>query len=122
MPASKPRLRRALLTWLATGFLGTGQAQQDGGPDYYRVSGVSPGSVLNLRAGPSVEAAVLARIPAGATGLRNLGCEGGLSFAEWSAATEAEREAGRRRRWCRVEYRGTEGWAAGWFLVEGGPR
>jgi hypothetical protein len=26
-----------------------------------------------------------------------------------------------RRRWCHIEYRGLDGWAAGWLLGEGGP-
>ena len=94
---------------------------QDGGPDYLRVSGVSPGSALNLRAQPSIEAPIIGRMPANSDGLRNLGCSGGLSFAEYQNASAAERATGARRRWCRVEFRGTEGWAAGWYLVEGGP-
>jgi len=94
---------------------------QDGGPDFYRVSGVSSGSALNLRSGPSIDATVISRIPAGVDGLRNLGCEGGLSFAEFERANAAEREAATRTRWCQVDYQGAIGWAAGWYLAEGGP-
>lgn len=89
------------------------------GPDFFNVSGVSDGSVLNIRAAPSTTAAVLATIPANAQGIANLGCEGGLSLAEWETATDAEKEASRQSRWCRVGFDRTIGWAAGQFLVEG---
>jgi hypothetical protein len=99
----------------------TASSAQDGGPDYYRVSGVSSGSALNLRSNPSIDATVIGRIPAGVDGLRNLGCEGGLSLPEFERANAAEREAATRTRWCQVDYQGVIGWAAGWYLAEGGP-
>ncbi len=73
-----------------------------GGPDYFRVN--TSGGPLNLRAGPSAGAGLVARLPNG-TNLRNLGCR----MAEG-------------RRWCQVATLadpGQEGWAAGDFLVEG---
>jgi hypothetical protein len=90
------------------------------GPDFYRVRGVSATSALNLRAEPSVDAPRIARIPADATCLRNLGCQGGLTFEEFTTLSEADK---RRRteenpRWCKVEYRGTVGWVAGRYLAE----
>jgi hypothetical protein len=85
------------------------------------VSGVSSGSALNLRSGPSIDATVIGRIPAGVDGLRNLQCQGGLSFAEFERANATEREAATRTRWCQVDYQGAIGWAAGWYLAEGGP-
>ena len=89
------------------------------GPDYFRVVGVASDDVLNIRAGPSASAAKIGVIPPGADGVHNLGCEGGLSIVEWEAATPAEREAGRRKRWCRIAYGGVQGWVAGRFLAEG---
>lgn len=89
------------------------------GPDFWAVRGVRPGSVLVIRAGPSLDAARLGAIPADGTGLRNQGCTGGPAFAEWQAMTAAERAAAAKRRWCRIEYRGVEGWVAGRYLVEG---
>jgi heat shock protein HslJ len=94
------------------------QAEADG-PDFYRVTGVSEGSSLNVRAGPGLDHPVVGSLRFGADGIRNLGCEGGLTFAEWQQASPAEREAGRKRRWCRIEQGGTVGWAAGWHLAEG---
>lgn len=89
------------------------------GPDFYRVSGVAADDVLNVRAGPSAKDPIVGTVPPNADGLRNLGCTGGLTFTEWEKASASEREAARRRRWCRIEYRGVVGWVAGRFLAEG---
>lgn len=89
------------------------------GPDFFKVVGVPSGDVLNIRAGASAGHARIGRIPATADGIRNLGCIGGLSFADWQKASEEERAAGARTRWCKIEYAGVEGWVAGWYLGEG---
>jgi hypothetical protein len=73
----------------------------DGGPDYWKVAGVSAGDLLNLRAGPSTANKVLARLANG-TALRNLGCK--MSGGQ---------------RWCKVEAPDATGWVAGSFLREG---
>lgn len=88
------------------------------GPDFFMVRGVASDDVLNIRAEPSASAAKIGEIPPDGSGLQNLGCEGGLSFAEWQEATEAEREAAQRRTWCRISYEGTQGWVAAQFLTE----
>ncbi|SIO47781.1 Heat shock protein HslJ [Rhodovulum sp. ES.010] len=95
-----------------------GRAEADG-PDFFRVTGVAADDVLNIRAAPDARAGKVGEIPPGADGLRNRGCKGGLGFADWQAATEAEREAAARDRWCRVVFEGVEGWAAARFLAEG---
>lgn len=89
------------------------------GPDHFRVIRVAAGDVLNIRAAPDAKAAILGTIPPDGDGIRNLGCQGGLSIDDWMRASEAEREKSARRRWCRVEYRGVEGWSAGFYLGEG---
>ena len=89
------------------------------GPDFLRVTGVSEGSVLNVRSGPGLGHPPIGSLAFDADGIRNLGCEGGPTFAEWQAATPEEREAARKRRWCRIEHGGTVGWAAGLHLGEG---
>ena len=74
-----------------------------GGPDFWQVAGLDPGDKLNLRAGPSTDAAVLARFPEG-TILRNRGCK--------MTGT---------RRWCDVEARDdatVRGWVSGRYLHE----
>jgi hypothetical protein len=94
------------------------RAEADG-PDFYRVTGVSEGGRLNVRAGPGLEHPTVGSLAFDADGIRNLGCEGGPTFAEWEGASPAEREAFRMRRWCRIEHGGTVGWAAGGHLAEG---
>lgn len=99
---------------------GPAEATADG-PDHYRVRGVSPGSVLNLRAEPSTAAPRIGRIPSDARCLRNLGCQGGLTLEEFttlSAAAQKLRSL-ENPRWCKVEYRNAVGWVAGRYLAEG---
>ncbi|WP_380055102.1 SH3 domain-containing protein [Falsihalocynthiibacter sp. SS001] len=98
-------------------FPAVGHAEADG-PDYFMVEGVASEDVLNMRAGPSASDSIVGKIPPNATGIRNLGCEGGLSFEEWTAATDEERDAAKHDRWCQVEYNGVTGWSAGRYLVE----
>jgi len=93
-------------------------AAADGGPDYYAVTGVAAGSVVDMRAAPSAESAKVGEIPHDARGLQNLGCTGGPSFAEWTKMTESERKQAGRDRWCKVRYRGVVGWVAGEYLTE----
>jgi len=74
-----------------------------GGPDFYQVA-TSGGGGLNLRVAPSSGAGVVTRLKNGQN-VRNLGCR----MAEG-------------RSWCRVATLadpGSEGWAAGDFLIEG---
>ncbi len=89
------------------------------GPDHFRVIRVAPDDVLNIREEPHARARIVGTIPPDGNGIRNLGCEGGLAIDDWMSASEAERAASARRRWCRIEYRGIEGWSAGFYLGEG---
>lgn len=90
------------------------------GPDFYAVRGVAKGDVLNIRAAPDPRAPKVGEIPPDGTCLRNLGCQGGLSFDEFSTlspAAKARREQ-ENPRWCKVEYQGVTGWVAGRYLSE----
>ncbi|MCF6272192.1 MAG: META domain-containing protein [Rhodobacteraceae bacterium] len=89
------------------------------GPDFFRVVNVSSDDVLNIRADSNSDSAIIGTIPPGAQGVRNLGCVGGMTFAEYDAATDAERAAGALRGWCNVEYDGVTGWASQKYLREG---
>jgi len=103
--------------------LGPGPAAADAdGPDFYRVTGVGPDDVLNIRAVPKADAAKLGTIPPDGTCIRNLGCQGGLSFQEFStlSKTEQAKRLKQNPRWCRIEYQGITGWVAGRYLAEGG--
>ncbi len=89
------------------------------GPDHLRVSDVAKESALNMRSAPSSDAPVVGRIPAGTDGLLSFGCVGGLSQSEWQTATDDERAAAEKTRWCLVGHDRTIAWSAGWFLSEG---
>ncbi len=74
-----------------------------GGPDFWEVTGVASGDMLNLRAGPSSRDRAVGEIDNGAV-VRNLGCKmaGG-------------------QRWCQVarpEDARSKGWVAGRYLRE----
>jgi hypothetical protein len=106
---------------LCTTLLAAALAHADAdGPDYYDVAHVRAGSSLRLRAQPDAGAAILARIPADGTCLANRGCVGGPTFEEFTTLPEAQRrEIERARpRWCKVVYRGSEGFVAGRYLRE----
>jgi len=89
------------------------------GPDHFRVTGVASNDTLNIRASASGSSRKLGEIPPDANGIRNLGCKGGLSFAQWQSASPAQRKAAQNSRWCRVSYKGVTGWVAARFLAEG---
>lgn len=91
------------------------------GPDHFSVRGIAANDVLNIRAAPNAGAARLGAIPPGANCIRNLGCQGGLSDAEFTTLSKAQQQQRLREnpRWCRIEWRGITGWAAGRYLAEG---
>ena len=73
-----------LLVLVFTGWSATALATADG-PDHFAVTGVAEGHVLNLREGPAATTRKIGVIPHDGWGLRNLGCEGMPTFAEWEA-------------------------------------
>lgn len=89
------------------------------GPDFFRVVGVASDDVLNIRAQATARSAKVGAIPPNGNGIQNLGCKGGLTYAQWQTASPAERDAAAKRVWCQIYYRGVNGWVAGWFLAEG---
>lgn len=90
------------------------------GSDYYRVRGVAANDVLNIRAQPRAKSEKIGAIPPEGRCLQNLGCEGGLTFQEYSTLTEREQRAVllKRPRWCRIRYLDRTGWVAGRYLEE----
>lgn len=74
------------------------------GPDFYAVSGLSAGDLLNIRSKPSAQGAVLGRLSEGAR-VRNLGCQ-----------------VKGQTRWCKIQTTGgveVTGWVNGRYLREG---
>lgn len=115
-----PTVYRVLLMFVCfLPFFGTPALATADGPDYFAVTGVANNDVLNIRTKPSVSGELIGSIPANGDGIANLGCKGGLTYQEWESATEEERAAAVKTRWCRVGYDRTIGWVAGWFLTEG---
>lgn len=87
-------------------------------PDFWAVTGVARDDVLHLRDVPSADSKSLAGIPFNARGLKNFGCRRGeLPFEQWARMSEPQRRAANTK-WCRVEFRGQQGWVAGRFLKE----
>lgn len=86
--------------------------------DYWAVKGVASDDVLHLRDVPSADSKSLARIPPHAHGLKNFGCRRTeLAMDVWMKMSKEERRNAQTR-WCRVEYRGKQGWVAGRFLTK----
>ncbi len=119
-PSVQCRPAALLAGLLLTVGSGAPRAEADG-PDYYAVRGVAQGDVLNMRAEPAPHALKVGEIPPHGTCIRNLGCRGGLTLAEFSTLSPAEQERRAREhpRWCKVEYQGVTGWVAGRYLAEG---
>lgn len=91
------------------------------GPDYWQVHGVAKDDVLNIRSHFGFKAPKVGEIPYDAQCVKNMGCQGGLTFHEFTTLSESEKQQilKQRPRWCRVSYRGTTGWVAGRYLREG---
>lgn len=76
----------------------------DGGPDFYIVTGLPSGDTLNVRSRPSTQGDIIARLSRGAR-VQNLGCQ-------TSGTT----------RWCKIRTTGVvdvTGWVNGRYLREG---
>ena len=98
--------------------LATAVAAEADGPDFFAVTGVTVDDVLNIRVEPTAASRKIGEIPHDGRQVRNLGCQGVPSFAEWERMTESERKDSAMHRWCRISYQGTEGWVAGRYLRE----
>jgi predicted Fe-S protein YdhL (DUF1289 family) len=84
--------------------------------DFWAVTGVAAGDVLYLRDMPSADSRSLARIPPNARGLKHLGCRRNQpALEQWMRMSEQQRREAQTN-WCRVEYRGKQGWVAGRYL------
>ena len=94
---------------------------EEGGPDYYKVTGVAPGDTLNIHIKPHVKSKVIGEIARETDCLKNLGCKGGLTFQEYTSLSKAEQEKIKkeRPRWCKIAFDGVTGWVYARYLIEG---
>jgi hypothetical protein len=91
-------------------------ARAEDPPQYYAVTGVAAGDKLHMRDVPHGDSKILTDIPPKARGLKALGClKPQPSLDRWMEMTEDERKNAKLE-WCRVEYKGRQGWVAGRFL------
>ncbi|MCK5665394.1 MAG: hypothetical protein KAI17_18025 [Thiotrichaceae bacterium] len=91
------------------------------GPDYWQVYDVKKNDVLNMRDKADFNAQKTGEIPYDAQCVRNMGCNGGLTFNEFTTLSDSEKQQRlkQRPRWCRVSYGETTGWVEGRYLREG---
>lgn len=83
---------------------------------YWSVTGVASDDVLNMRDVPHGDSKKLGAIPPNAHGLKSLGCmRPEPSLDRWMDMTEDEKKNAKLE-WCRVEYKGHQGWVAARFL------
>ena len=113
------RLLRCIALAAAIFMASEPRAAADGGPDYWAVTGIAPGGVLDIFAEPSTDAPKLGAIPSDGRRLENLGCINEPTYQEWLAMSEEERLQAAERRWCRIRYQGVAGWVRSKFLKEG---
>lgn len=83
------------------------------GPDAFRVRDVRADDVLHLSEAPSAIAKRVGQIPPDGRGIANLGC---VQTRNGRVMPDTDMKVGAL--WCRVRYRGQEGWASGRFLAE----
>jgi hypothetical protein len=92
----------------------------DGPPVLLAVTGVRSDDVLHLRNDPSADSKSLAGIPPNAHGLKKIGCmQVQLSMDRYMYMTKEERRDAQLP-WCRVEYKGLQGWVAARYVKEEG--
>ena len=85
-------------------------------PQYWAVTGVAANDVLNVRDVPDGDAKKTGSIPFNAHGLKHIGCMTPTpSMDRWMTMTPAEK-ANAKLEWCRIEYKGRQGWVAARFL------
>lgn len=113
-----PRAARRAVTvcTIAIAVMAAPGARAEDPPAFWAVTGVTASDALHLRDVPSADSKSLARIPANTRGLKHLGCRRNQPpMEQWARMNEAQRREALTQ-WCRVEYKGQEGWVAGRFL------
>ena len=76
---------RVLFLCMTASLLSAPASAEADGPDWWTVHEIAADDVLNQRASGSPDAEKVGEIPPGARCVRNMGCEGGLTFSEYSS-------------------------------------
>ena len=79
--------RLFLITLLMAVFCSGAGADADG-LDFWRVTGVADGDSLNIRAQANARSAIVGEIPPNGNCIANRGCQGGLSFEEFTTLSQ----------------------------------
>jgi hypothetical protein len=111
----QPALLATALVLALAGLAPSAGLSQDA-PRFWAVTGVAGDDTLHLRDVPSAESRSLTRIPHNARGLKHLGCRRNQPPMELWVRMSAQQKREALTRWCRVEYRGMQGWVAGRYL------
>lgn len=91
-------------------------ADENEPPKYWAVTGVAADDVLNMRDVPDGDSKKVGSIPSNAHGIKHIGCMTPTpSMDRWMTMTPAEK-ANAKLEWCRIEYKGQQGWVAARFL------
>jgi hypothetical protein len=111
--------RLALAALAALAVAGPALATADG-PDAWRVIGVAPNDVLNVRVGPGTDYMAIAALPWNARGIQLGTCVPTVTQAQYFALTaQAQAQLNRYPAWCVVTWNGQQlGWVNRRFLGE----
>lgn len=90
------------------------QAVADG-PDYFQIKAEE---AVNLHESNNLDSTFLATVPSDTKGLKNLGCSGFTPFDEWSKMSPEEQSKAKEKIWCKVSYKGVDGWVQNKYLAE----
>ncbi len=86
------------------------------GPDFYQIKGKVSAQLFESK---TEKSKLVVLVPPGTNGLKNKGCEGGPSFAEWQKMNAEEQAKSKESIWCQVEFFGRAGWVKNKYLKEG---
>ncbi|MBF9058154.1 SH3 domain-containing protein [Rhodobacterales bacterium HKCCSP123] len=115
-------MRRLVLSAIAAAALASGAHATADGPDAWRVVGVSPSDVLNVRVGPGTGYFVISALPHNARGIQLGTCVPTVTREQYFALSPAaQQRLNGYAAWCVVIYEGQPlGWVNRRFLTEDG--
>jgi uncharacterized protein len=111
----REQLYRLIFLALSIFYLPITYATADG-PDFFQSKvGVQQIFVYEY---PDHQAKLIHTYHAPIRGIRNLGCEGGPSYEEWSKLNDAQKEKAKAKIWCKISYQSVNGWVQNQSLSE----